>query len=124
MQEGGGAPAMTQDQATGPAGVTGETSSPQAGEAHDRWWWVEPKVWTERMLKRLEQSEPTTVWFAGRTDGLRRMGYLVWQVAHVLMDSLAETPLTGEPDAGNPPVRFGGRGGAKAPSLPLSKNAS
>lgn len=63
MQEGGGAPAMTQDQATGPAGVTGETSSPQAGEAHDRWWWVEPKVWTERMLKRLEQSEPTTVWF-------------------------------------------------------------
>jgi hypothetical protein len=28
-------------------------------------------------------------------------------------------PLTGEPDAGNPPVRFGGRGGASAPSLPL-----
>src|SRR5271157_5543440 len=61
---------------------------------------------------------------AGRTDGLRRMGYLVWQVAHVLMDSLAETPLTGEPDAGNPPVRFGGRGGAKAPSLPLSVRKS
>ena len=28
------------------------------------------------------------------------------------MVSLAEKPLTGEPDAGNPPVRFGGRGGA------------
>jgi hypothetical protein len=28
------------------------------------------------------------------------------------MVSLAETPLTGKPDAGNPPVRFGGRGGA------------
>ncbi len=28
--------------------------------------------------------------------------------------------LTGEPDAGNPPVRFGGRGGVKTPSLPLS----
>src|SRR5688572_15933433 len=26
-------------------------------------------------------------------------------------------PLTGEPDAGNPPVRFGGRGGAK-PTIP------
>jgi len=26
------------------------------------------------------------------------------------MVSLAEKPLTGEPDAGNPPVRFGGRG--------------
>ena len=25
---------------------------------------------------------------------------------------LAEKPLTGKPDAGNPPVRFGGRGGA------------
>ena len=33
---------------------------------------------------------------------------------------LAETPLTGEPDAGKPPVRFGGRGGANTPSLPLS----
>src|SRR6266436_5002124 len=31
-----------------------------------------------------------------------------------------EKSLTGEPDAGNPPVRFGGRGGAKTPSLPLS----
>ena len=29
-------------------------------------------------------------------------------------------PLTGKPDAGDPPVRFGGRGGAKASSLPLS----
>ena len=28
------------------------------------------------------------------------------------MVSLTEIPLTGEPDAGNPPVRFGGRGGA------------
>jgi hypothetical protein len=27
---------------------------------------------------------------------------------------------TGEPDAGNPHVRFGGRGGANPPSLPLS----
>ena len=34
--------------------------------------------------------------------------------------SLAETPSTGKPDAGNPPVRFGGRGDAHAPSLPLS----
>jgi glycosyltransferase involved in cell wall biosynthesis len=40
---------------------------------------------------------------------------------HVPMGSLAEKPLTGKPDAGIPPVRFGGRGGAKAPSLPLSR---
>ena len=30
-------------------------------------------------------------------------------------------PLTGKPDAGNPPVRFGGRGAANAASLPLSE---
>jgi len=29
------------------------------------------------------------------------------------MTSLAEKPLTGEPDAGDPPVRFGGRGEAQ-----------
>src|SRR5437016_5542745 len=33
-------------------------------------------------------------------------------MAPVLMFSLAEKPLSGEPDAGNPPVGFGGRGGA------------
>jgi len=54
---------MTKDQPTGPAVVAEATSPPQAGQAHDRWWWVEPSVWTERMLTRLEQSEPTTVWF-------------------------------------------------------------
>lgn len=54
---------MTSDQTTGPARVREPTPSPQAGEAHDRWWWVEPSAWTERMLTRLEQSEPTTVWF-------------------------------------------------------------
>src|ERR1035438_1793968 len=48
----------------------------------------------------------------GPTDGLRRKGCIVWNMALVLMVSLAEKPLTGEPDAGNPPVRFGGRGGA------------
>jgi hypothetical protein len=31
------------------------------------------------------------------------------------MASLIEKPLTGEPDAGNPPVRFGGRGEVSIP---------
>jgi hypothetical protein len=44
------------------------------------------------MLTRLEASEPTT-------DGLRRKGCLVWNTALVLMVSLAEKLLTGEPDA-------------------------
>jgi RNA-directed DNA polymerase len=42
--------------------VTSANPSPQAIEA-DPWWWVERSVWTKRMLIRLEQSEPTTVWF-------------------------------------------------------------
>jgi len=45
------------------ATVTGQSPSQQAADIRDRWWWVEQSVWTERMLSRLEQSEPTTVWF-------------------------------------------------------------
>ena len=33
-----------------------------------------------------------------------------------------DSPI-GEPDAGNPPVRFGGRGGLQRPSLPLSNSS-
>ncbi|MDB6068488.1 MAG: hypothetical protein JWR26_4696, partial [Pedosphaera sp.] len=36
---------------------------------------------------------------------------------------LTETRLTGKPDAGNPPVRFGGRGEVNPSSLPLSLGA-
>src|SRR6266404_2464144 len=54
---------MTQDEGNRPAGVTGESQPKQAGDIHDRWWWIELSVWTERMLIRLEESEPTTVWF-------------------------------------------------------------
>src|SRR5215831_18822481 len=63
MQESGGAKTMTKEQATGPAPVTGQNQSQQAGDIHNRWWWVEPSVWTERMLTRLETNEPTIVWF-------------------------------------------------------------
>jgi RNA-directed DNA polymerase len=43
--------------------VTGQTPSKQVADTPERWWWVEHSVWTERMLTRLEASEPTTVWF-------------------------------------------------------------
>jgi len=36
----------------------------QAGEARPRWWWVEPSVWTERMLTALEQGVKGGVWFS------------------------------------------------------------
>src|SRR5438067_348314 len=54
---------MTGEEASRAAAVTGNSSSPQAADIRDRWWWVERTVWTERMLTRLEQSEPTTKWF-------------------------------------------------------------
>src|SRR6266571_49190 len=63
MQESGSAKTMTDDQATGLARVTGPNQPKQAGDIYERWPWIEHSVWTERMLARLEASEPTTVWF-------------------------------------------------------------
>jgi RNA-directed DNA polymerase len=54
---------MTQDETNRPAEVTGTAQPKQAGDIYDRWSWIETSVWTERMLTRLEESEPTTVWF-------------------------------------------------------------
>lgn len=54
---------MTNDEGNRAAPVAGETPPPQAADIRDRWWWVEHSVWTDRMLTRLEQSEPTTKWF-------------------------------------------------------------
>ena len=50
---------------TQPATVAAATLPKQAGEARDRWWWVERSVWTERMLTRLTTNEPANrVWFS------------------------------------------------------------
>ena len=44
-----------------PAGVPQAT---QAGSIHDRWPWVEPSVWSERMLNALEKGVKGGVWFS------------------------------------------------------------
>jgi RNA-directed DNA polymerase len=54
---------MNDETAHRPAGVTGTNQPKQAGGIRDRWSWIEHSVWTDRMLTRLEQSEPKTVWF-------------------------------------------------------------
>ena len=36
----------------------------QAGETSSRWEWVEPTVWTDRMLKALETGVKGGVWFS------------------------------------------------------------
>ena len=45
-----------------PATVSG--SSRQAGEIRARWPWVEPSVWTERMLTALEKGVKGGKWFS------------------------------------------------------------
>jgi RNA-directed DNA polymerase len=54
---------MTSDETNRVATVAEPPPPPQAADIRDRWWWVEHSVWTDRMLTRLEQSEPTTKWF-------------------------------------------------------------
>ena len=55
--------AVTNDGENRAAQVPAAMPSPQAADIRSRWPWVERTVWTERMLTRLEQSEPTTKWF-------------------------------------------------------------
>jgi RNA-directed DNA polymerase len=47
---------------TKPARVSKVTK--QAGEIRARWAWVEPEVWTERMLTALEQGVKGGKWFS------------------------------------------------------------
>src|SRR5574341_276830 len=54
---------MPKDESNRAAAVAGATPPKQAADIRERWWWIEPSVWTERMLTRLEQSGPTTVGF-------------------------------------------------------------
>ena len=95
-----------------PAPAEVPTVAKQAGEAEPprarrvRWSWVETSVWTDRMLTAFEQ---------GVKGGDKR---LFQRVRPVFPDQGPSTrvsvpeggPLTGEPDAVNPHVRFGGRG--------------
>lgn len=59
-QEGGYVTERTTE--TQPAGVP-ETAT-QAGEIRDRWNWVEPSVWTERMLTALKKGVKGGKWFS------------------------------------------------------------
>jgi RNA-directed DNA polymerase len=57
---------MNQNDEQPPAPVPRASAAQQVGAArdHDRWWWVERHVWTERMLTRLTSGESADrVWF-------------------------------------------------------------
>jgi RNA-directed DNA polymerase len=61
LQEGGCVKDTAQE--SRPAEVAGIRSK-QAGEIRTRWAWVEPVVWTDRMLAALEQGVQGGVWFS------------------------------------------------------------
>lgn len=52
---------MTEGQ---PGEVTGQAGLKQAGEIRGRWAWVEPSVWTNRMLAALETGVKGGKWFS------------------------------------------------------------
>lgn len=81
---------MTDDKASQRPAIVTETNPPQqAGEARPPWWWVEHTVWTQRMLTRLEQSEPTTKWF--------RLWDKVWAASNLLHSFYAVWRKDGAP---------------------------
>ncbi len=94
----------------------------QAGEARadqSRWAWVEHCVWTPRMLAALEHGVKGGEW---PTAFFVAHGLFNMEAARaVTRQSACGQPPTGEPCAGDPHARFGGRGDREPnrSSLPL-----
>ena len=93
----------------------------QGTATHDRdGSWVEASIWTERMLLALGNGVKGGQWFSLMDKAIRCFLRGSWAVRHAHGVALRETipmrkPPTGEPYAGKPHVRFGGRGGATLP---------
>src|SRR5712691_7165371 len=90
----------------------------QGAEARN-WSWVEASVWTERMVSALENGVKGGRWYS-LMDNPSALAQRVLRPSRAarITHGLAERetlPMrklpTGEPYAGKPPVRFGGRGG-------------
>jgi RNA-directed DNA polymerase len=62
MQEGGYGKEGRMEQA--PSSVARASGAKQDGEIRTRWAWVEPSVWTDRMLAALERGVKGGVWFS------------------------------------------------------------
>ncbi len=84
-----------------PAGVPEKAK--QAGDIWGRWNWVEPSVWTGRMLTALDEG------VKGGIPSLLSKGCSHYpQPLQKPVNPLRGEPPTGEPAAGDPHVRFGG----------------
>jgi hypothetical protein len=86
----------------------------------ERWAWAEASIWTDRMLAALEEGVKGGCWFhAGPTPTSPSWACSRWTGPSVRRVPVHDGgPLTGKPDAGDPPVRFGGRGGRDQPAFP------
>ncbi len=125
MQEGGCVKNESREQQS--VRVPRSVGAKQAGEVRTRWAWTEPVVWTDRMLTALEKGVKGGVWdwptLVGRTPTLPSKGYSAWkQPMFVSVNPWCGEPPTGEPCAGDPLARFGGRRGRvlNRSFLPLS----
>src|SRR5205823_1583756 len=78
-----------------------------------KWSCVDPSVWTDRMLTALETGSK-------ETSCEQQSLYSLVGTQGLFRQSRTEKPSIGEQDAGKPPVRFGGRGGAIQCAVPTS----
>jgi hypothetical protein len=98
----------------------------EASLPHQEWSWIEPRIWTERLLAASHQGSKA----ARGASGPVRLLCRAWAFPLALRPCfgppvlLQVTPSTGEPDAGDPPVRFGGRGWRTQSLLPTPTRAS
>ena len=83
------------------------------GQTPSRWGWVEPLVWTKRMLAALDDGVKgeRLLCQTRAVQPEHRLG-----IGQPVLSKVR--PPTGEPDAGDPPVRFGGRGDRLQSVLP------
>ncbi len=92
----------------------------EASLPHQEWSWIEPRIWTERMLAasyRGSTAARGAKW--PRAPSLPNLGFSACPTPLFRSASpLVGEPSTGEPDAGDPHVRFGGRGCRIQSTLP------
>jgi hypothetical protein len=104
--------------------VTVSEEARRTGDIRGRWSWVEPSVWTDRMLTALEQGVKGGKWYslmdipiisACPMPSLPNMGCSRYPQPMLRpVNPLGGEPPTGEPYAGDPHVRFGGGSGRVA----------
>ena len=113
-----GARSMTSMNETAPV----PARATQADSMPAQWSWVVRTVWTERMLAALGNGVKGNKRFSRcwPPASLRHFGTLHHDRRSNVSESITMLqPLTGEPCAGEPHARFGGRGGRESFSTPI-----